>query len=143
MNLSSSIIHVAVGIVFNSQGQVLVALRPQHVDQSGLWEFPGGKIELGESVAAALTRELAEEVGIQVSSAVPLLRVPHHYPQHEVLLHVWKITAFSGEAYGREGQDIQWIFPHQLSQLAVPAANLAVVEAVMTESLTELSRTTT
>jgi 8-oxo-dGTP diphosphatase len=130
-----NIIHVAVGVVFNTHGQVLVALRPDHVAQGGLWEFPGGKVEVGESVQTALTRELYEEVGITVQSAQPLLQVPHHYPQRKVLLDVWKITAFQGEAYGREGQLIQWIFPAQLTQLAIPAANLAVVEAVITNSL--------
>ncbi|MGB6975929.1 MAG: 8-oxo-dGTP diphosphatase MutT [Gammaproteobacteria bacterium] len=135
MGDSNNKVHVAVGVVFNSRGQVLVALRPKHADQSGLWEFPGGKVEPGETVQAALARELYEEVGIVVQSAEPLLQVPHHYPQREVLLDVWKVTAFQGHAYGREGQHIQWLFPHQLTQLAVPAANLVVVEAVMAESL--------
>jgi 8-oxo-dGTP diphosphatase len=131
MDNSISTIHVAVGVVFNSQGQVLVALRPQHVDQSGLWEFPGGKVEPGETVEAALARELYEEVGIIPQLAESLLQVPHHYPNKKVWLDVWKITAFQGEAHGREGQQIQWVFPHQLTQLAIPAANLAVVQAVL------------
>ncbi|HPE72839.1 MAG TPA: NUDIX domain-containing protein, partial [Candidatus Competibacter sp.] len=75
-----SFVHVAVGIVAGADGAVLIARRPDHVHQGGLWEFPGGKVEHGESVIAALGRELREELGIAVRAAEPLLQTGHAYP---------------------------------------------------------------
>ena len=76
------LIHVAAAAIFNSQGQVLLALRSKKQHQGGLWEFPGGKVEAGESVRDALSRELEEELGIRIDqmSTRPLIQVPYHYP---------------------------------------------------------------
>ncbi|MGW8227561.1 MAG: NUDIX domain-containing protein, partial [Gammaproteobacteria bacterium] len=72
--MSSSVVHVAVGVVQNPQGKILIAKRPAHVHQGELWEFPGGKVEAGESLPQALRRELHEEIGIDVNHARPLIR---------------------------------------------------------------------
>src|SRR5690606_20495626 len=89
--------------------QVLIARRPDHADQGGLWEFPGGKQEAGETPAAALARELAEELGIQVQQARAWFSLQHDYPGKPVALQFWWVEAFTGEPAGREGQPLRWV----------------------------------
>ncbi|HHL45917.1 MAG TPA: NUDIX domain-containing protein, partial [Gammaproteobacteria bacterium] len=89
-------VHVAVAVIVNGQGEVLIARRPDHLYQGGLWEFPGGKLEPGERVTQALSRELDEELGITVESSGPLIRVHHHYPRWPVLLDVWRVERYRG-----------------------------------------------
>lgn len=122
-------LHVAAAVIGNAEGKILIARRPEHLHQGGLWEFPGGKVEAGETVAQALKRELAEELGITVQSASPLLRVRHDYPDRRVLLDVWRVFRFQGEAHGREGQPIAWVEPQQLREYRFPAANQPIVTA--------------
>ena len=92
--MPASVVHVAVGVVRNPQGNILIAKRPAHAHQGDLWEFPGGKVERGESLQQALQRELHEELGIDVTHARPLIRIPHSYPDKQVLLDVWLIEGF-------------------------------------------------
>lgn len=123
-------IQVAAGIVMNVQGLVLVALRPKHTELGGLWEFPGGKVESGESLEAALKRELAEEIGIEVIDAQSFLMLEHNYPNRKVILHVYKVEQFKGEPQGREGQELRWVTVAELSSLEFPAANHKIIEAL-------------
>ncbi len=109
--------------------RILLAKRPDHVDQGGLWEFPGGKREAGEAPRQALARELHEELGIVVRNARPLIRFTHRYPDKTVELDVWEVTAFDGIACGREGQPLRWVAPDDLRRVALPAANRAIVTA--------------
>ena len=118
-----------------SQGEVLLALRPTHLHQGGLWEFPGGKVEAGEDVHTALARELHEELGVAVSRARPLIRIPHCYPDKAVLLDVWRVDDFSGEAHGRENQRLEWVAVNRLRDKDFPAANLSVITALELPSL--------
>jgi len=124
------IIHVAVGILTNVAGEVLITRRPDHVHQGGLWEFPGGKVEEGEPVAAALSRELHEELGITVQAAEPWLRVRHDYPDQCVFLDVWRVVVWRGEPHGREGQPLTWVLPAGLETLAFPAADEPIITAL-------------
>ena len=124
-------IHVAVAIVRNDQGQVLVALRPPQVPQGNLWEFPGGKIEPGESVEQALARELKEEVGLTLKSASPLMTLAHDYGDKQVLLDIWLVEKFDGEPQGHEGQHVQWIDVSALPTLDIPAANEPIILALL------------
>lgn len=126
----SPVVHVAAAAVLDGQGRVMISRRPEHVHQGGLWEFPGGKIEGDESVRVALARELHEELGIEVTDARPLIRIHHDYPDKSVLLDVWCVDRFEGEAHGREGQPLQWVMPEDLSAYPFPAANRAIVNAV-------------
>lgn len=124
-------IEVAAGVIRDdARGQVLLAKRPAGVHQGGLWEFPGGKIEAGESVPEALKRELWEEIGITVHASTPLITLEHAYPDRRVRLHVREVRDFSGEALGREGQSVLWVTPDALDQYAFPAANAPIKTAV-------------
>lgn len=122
-------IHVAAAVIVNVRDEVLISLRHAQVHQGGLWEFPGGKVEAGEDSYAALQRELYEELGIDLVSARPLIRIPYHYPDQAVLLDVWQVTDYTGEVHGREGQPVQWVAPERLSEFAFPAANRPIVTA--------------
>ena len=139
--------HVVVGAIFNGANEILLAFRPPTAPQGGLWEFPGGKVEAGESAPHALARELQEEVGISVVSARPLIRIHHHYPgrsrhpasggtcaslhgEKTVLLDVWRVDAFAGEPFGREGQPVEWVAIKDLAQRDYPAANWPIVNSV-------------
>lgn len=124
-------IDVAVGVVFNSLGQILVAKRLPHQHQGECWEFPGGKIEPGESEANALKRELLEEVGIQVLQHEPWLEVQHHYTDKSVCLKVHRVTSHLGEAKGLEGQEIRWLHPSQIALLTLPQANQSIINALL------------
>jgi len=120
-------IHVVAGVIYNAQGEILLARR-----QSGLWEFPGGKCEQGESVPQALARELQEELGIVVQQARPLIRVA----DKKILLDVWRVEAWLGAPWGREGQTVQWCRHAQdLKKFKFPAANVPIITAVQLPSL--------
>jgi 8-oxo-dGTP diphosphatase len=124
------ILHVAVGVIFNEQGQVLLSKRPPHVHQGNLWEFPGGKLNPGESVSQALSRELREELGITILEARPLLQVRYDYWDRSVLLDTWRVDRFSGIARGQEGQPVVWVWPKDLSAYPLPVANQPIITAV-------------
>ncbi len=126
----SCVVHVAVGALVNAAGAVLVTRRPEHVHQGGLWEFPGGKVEPGESVRQALERELREELGVVVGRARPLIRVRHRYPERTVLLDVWRVDVYRGEAHGREGQPLAWRAPGDLDPADFPEADAPIIEAL-------------
>jgi len=122
-------LHVAVGVIKDRDGRILISLRHDNAHQGGLWEFPGGKIEPGESVEQALARELKEELGVSVLEIAPLIKVEHEYVDLKVLLDVWLVTRFSGEPVGCEGQEIQWANPENLTDYSFPEANAAIIIA--------------
>ncbi|MBR9867449.1 MAG: Nudix family hydrolase [Oceanospirillales bacterium] len=132
----SKLIHVAAAAIFNDAGELLLALRDKAQHQGGLWEFPGGKVEPGEDVRSALSRELQEELGIEIdqSATVPLIQVPYHYPDKSVLLDVFRVNRFMGAAYGREGQPLNWVRLSDLSGYQFPAANRPIVNALLLPS---------
>jgi 8-oxo-dGTP diphosphatase len=109
---------------------VLLARRPQHAHQGGLWEFPGGKVEPGETRQHALARELHEELGILPSAYRPLIQVPYRYPDKAVHLDVWQVQAFDGIPEGRQGQPLAWVPPRRLHDWPLPAANRPICTAL-------------
>ncbi len=124
-------IHVAVGVIFR-EGKVLIARRPGHVHQGGLLEFPGGKVEAGESVQQALVREIREETGLQVTqgSLAPVIEVRHDYGDKQVFLDVWQTSSAEGDAEGREGQEIRWLDVRELADADFPVANRPIIRAL-------------
>ena len=101
-------IDVAVGILMKPNGDVLMGQRPEGKPYAGYWEFPGGKVETGESVIDALRREFAEEIGVDILSAEPWCGVEHVYPHVHVRLHFYISREWQGEPSGLEGQQLAW-----------------------------------
>lgn len=129
--MTGPLLHVAVGVLRDSCGRVLVARRPEGRHMAGYMEFPGGKVAPGESITTALARELAEELGIKVQGALrPLIRIPYTYPDRRVLLDVHEVAAFDGEPRPLEGQQLQWLEPGQLSGQRILPANGPIVNAL-------------
>lgn len=126
----TKLVHVAVGVIMDNDGKIFIAKRPLDVHQGGLWEFPGGKVDVNETIQQALVRELREELAIEVLASEPLIQIRHHYPDKSVLLDVHKITRFSGEPCGNEGQPVQWVEPSELNSFEFPAANNPIIAAI-------------
>ncbi|MBD3670521.1 MAG: Nudix family hydrolase [Gammaproteobacteria bacterium] len=126
--LSQAIVHVAVAVI-ERDGKILIAKRPDHLHQGGLWEFPGGKLESEESVIDALKREIREELSITITEYHPLIRIEHDYGDRRVLLDTWRVTEFESEARGNEGQKIAWVGRDKLSDYDFPEANDALLTA--------------
>ena len=101
-------IDVAVGILMKPNGDVLLGQRPEGKPYAGYWEFPGGKVESGESIFAALKREFVEELGIQLLSAEPWCGVEHVYPHAHVRLHFYISREWQGDPQSLEGQAFAW-----------------------------------
>ena len=115
--MPEKIIDVAVGVLLRSDGTVLLGNRPADKPWPGWWELPGGKLEPGESVLQALDRELREELGIQVTQATPWVTYVHAYPTTTVRLAFCKVTAWSGEPRGLEGQTLRWVALNEALQV--------------------------
>jgi len=121
---------VAVGVIIDSQGRVLLAQRPQGKPLAGFWEFPGGKLEPGESTEQALCRELMEEVALKPHAWRFLMRLRNADLQRPVVLEVYQVTAYEGDAQPREGQRLEWLLPEQISERQMPPLNAAIVKAL-------------
>ncbi len=126
----SGAIHVVAGVLRDAAGRVLLAQRRAGAHLEGLWEFPGGKLDPGESAHAGLARELSEELGVRVLASSPLLRVRWPYPGQTVLLDVRTVDAFDGDPHGREGQAVRWLQPLAIDPSWVPPADRPVVAAL-------------
>ena len=119
--------HAAVGIIVDNQQRILISKRPIHKLKGGFWEFPGGKIEKGETPEQALVRELQEEVGILVLEYNKLMQHYHDYTEHSALLEVFMVNSFEGEAQSLEGQEIQWITENELPNYNFLEANIEII----------------
>ncbi len=111
-------------------GRVLLTRRAQNTHQGGLWEFPGGKLELSETVEQGLRREIKEELGLELLGHRPLIRNLHHYSDKSVLLDVHLVTDYQGVAQGLENQPLKWVEPECLMDYPMPEADLPVVRAI-------------
>lgn len=124
-------VEVVAGVIRDARGRVLLARRTEGRDLAGLWEFPGGKHEPGESAEDALARELHEELGIEVEIGTALINVPQRYPDKRLRLDVRNIAAWRGHARGREGQALVWVPPQKLPSYSMPPADRPVVAALL------------
>jgi len=123
-------IHVAAGAIQDSLGRILITKRHDHVHQGGLWEFPGGKLEPGETPEQGLARELFEELGIRVRTCRRLIRVHHDYGDRHVLLDVHRVSAYAGKPRGREGQPLAWVHPGDMDPRSFPAADRPIITSL-------------
>ena len=124
-------IPVVIGIIFNdTRDRVLLSVRAAGLTQSGLWEFPGGKLEAGETILQGLRRELFEETNIIVESAHHLLKIDHDYAELGIRLHAWVVDSWSGVPRGKEGQKVEWMPVKNLAEIPFPAANKRLIQVV-------------
>ncbi|KAF1708834.1 DNA mismatch repair protein MutT [Pseudoxanthomonas kalamensis DSM 18571] len=127
MKSSLRSIHVVAGLITDPKGRVLLARRTEASDHGGLWEFPGGKREPGETSEQALVRELQEELGIAVEVGERLMEVPQRYPDKRLRLELRRVTSWSGKPRGIEGQALSWVARDKLTRYHMPPADRPVV----------------
>ena len=128
--MTIEIVHVAVGVI-KKNNAIFICKRADEQHQGGLWEFPGGKVEAGESVFVALKRELIEEVGLTIHSSSQLMVIEHDYGDKCVKLDVHVVSNFSGEAHGAEGQSSEWVAISELENYDFPEANAEIIEKIV------------
>ena len=134
-------IHVVAGAIADAEGRVLIAQRPRGRHMAGRWEFPGGKLASGEDPYVGLQRELAEELGVTVREAKPLIRLRHDYPDRRVLLDVWQVTAYDGEPQALDAQALAWARPDELPGHDLLEADRAIVTALRLPRLARMLST--
>ena len=127
-------LEVAAGVLRDEAGRVLVSRRPEGRDLAGRWEFPGGKIDPGETAEDALRRELAEELDIRIGRHRPLVSVRHKYRDKIVRLRLFEIHSFDGTARGVEGQLLRWVETDELRSLDMPPADRALIRLLDLDS---------
>ena len=121
-------IHVAVGVIINDNDEALITFRPKDKPQGGLWEFPGGKKEINETIELALEREFMEELSICLKSYFPFKKIRHSYREYSVVLDVWMITDYAQTPKGAEGQGIEWRSIQSLDYEDFPEANKQIIK---------------
>jgi 8-oxo-dGTP diphosphatase len=125
-------LRVVAGIILAPDADlILLARRPLDKHLGGLWEFPGGKLEPGETPLAGLARELEEELAIQVRDCAPFLHLEHDYGDRPLALDAWLVRSFTGVPVGNEGQEIAWIERLRLDAGVMPAANRRIAAALL------------
>ncbi|MGH7060712.1 MAG: 8-oxo-dGTP diphosphatase MutT [Stellaceae bacterium] len=129
MDAGSTVVLVAAAALVDADGRVLLAQRPPGKSMAGLWEFPGGKVDRGETPEAALIRELAEELGIDVAASclAPLTFASHSYPDFHLLMPLYVCRKWSGIVTAREGQRLAWARPARLGDYPMPPADKPLV----------------
>jgi 8-oxo-dGTP diphosphatase len=127
--LSGPRLWVAAVALVDTDGRVLLAQRPPGKSMAGLWEFPGGKIEPGESAEAALVRELAEELGIETAESclAPLTFASHAYESFHLMMLVYVCRTWQGQVRAREGQQLAWVRPLQMYDYPMPPADVPLI----------------
>jgi 8-oxo-dGTP diphosphatase len=121
---------VAAGILMDATGRVLITERLCDGPFNGLWEFPGGKIQSGESAREALTRELVEEIGVNVMTCDSFMSLHHEYPDRSVSIEFFMIREWQSEPVGCEGQQLRWVSATQLDAAELLPADVPVVAAL-------------
>ena len=121
---------VVAAALFDRDGRVLIAQRPRGKPLAGRWEFPGGKVDAGESERQALARELREELGIEVLAARPFMRLTHAYAERDVELSLWIVERFSGAPRSLDAQALKWVAPERLGSEDILEADQPFIEAL-------------
>ena len=131
--MSVNIVLVAACALVDADGRVLLAQRPQGKSMAGLWEFPGGKVEPGETPERSLIRELKEELAIDVKEAclAPLTFASHGYPDFHLLMPLFVCRRWDGTVSALEGQQLVWVKPNRLRDYDMPPADVPLVSHLM------------
>lgn len=124
-------IHVAAGVLVDADGRVLLAERPAGKHLAGRWEFPGGKLEPDETPAAALARELHEELGIVARAAAPLFELSWNYGELQLQFYVRRVTLWDGEPLPLENQRLQWMAPERAVRAWLAPADRRMLELLL------------
>jgi 8-oxo-dGTP diphosphatase len=132
--VSVKLVLVAACALVDADGRVLIAERPAGRSMAGLWEFPGGKVEAGETPEASLIRELKEELGIVVKDAclAPLTFASHAYPDFHLLMPLYVCRRWDGTVQAQEGQRLAWVRPNKLRDYPMPPADLPLISHLTT-----------
>ena len=125
--------HIGVGIIQREDGKVLIALRPEDVMLGGLWEFPGGKQEEGETIQQTVERELKEELGVEVHACKEFMKLKHIYSHFSITLQAFHCNLISGKPHPKSSQEIRWVDIAELEQFPFPKANKQLTEKLMAE----------
>jgi 8-oxo-dGTP diphosphatase len=131
--VSAKIVLVAACAIVDADGRVLIAQRPAGKPMAGLWEFPGGKVEAGETPEQSLIRELHEELGIIVNEAclAPLTFASHAYSDFHLLMPLYVCRRWEGLVTATEGQNLAWVKPNRLREYEMPPADVPLISHLM------------
>ena len=127
-------LRVVAAALFDAEGRVLIAERPAGKHMAGWWEFPGGKVSAGESDAAALVRELREELGIESRALAEIMTLSHEYPDRIVDLVLWRASLLQGVPNGLDGQQLKWVAPAALASERLLEADQPFIAALVTSA---------
>ena len=136
MNLELPHKRIGVAVIWNQTGQILIDRRKVGGTMGGLWEFPGGKIEPGETVEACIAREIQEELAIEITVGAQLISIEHTYPTFHLTLTVHHCQHISGVPQPIESEEIRWVNIGDLNNYQFPAANIAIINALQNYSRT-------
>ena len=125
------ILQISVGIIRNAAGEIYITQRAADAHMAHKWEFPGGKIEAGESPQEAVIRELQEEVGIVTTSLQPFDKLEYQFPDRHITLWFWLVDSWEGEPWGKEGQPGRWVAQQDLVADEFPPAHVPVIEKLI------------
>lgn len=125
---------IVVGIIYNQNGRMLIAKRPEKAMLGGLWEFPGGKKEAGETLETALQREITEELGITISNITLFHTLRHSYSHFKITMHAFTCTLFEGEPEPKSSTELKWVNLNELMDYPFPKANRALTKALIAGS---------
>ncbi|ALR75454.1 8-oxo-dGTP diphosphatase MutT [[Enterobacter] lignolyticus] len=128
------ILHISTGIIRNAQGEIFITQRAADAHMANKWEFPGGKIEDGESAEQAMVRELQEEVGIVARNAVLFDKLEYQFPDRHITLWFWLVEEWQGDPWGKEGQPGRWVAQGELLAAAFPPANEPVIAKLIAQA---------
>jgi 8-oxo-dGTP diphosphatase len=131
-SIDGEYIHVVAGIIWQqgTERRFLLAQRQKGKHLQDFWEFPGGKMEVGETPWQALQRELEEEINIQPNNGSPFMQVYCRYPERNILLDTWVVADYRGEVAPAEGQLLQWITIDEVTGYRLPPADIPVIDAI-------------
>ena len=128
-------IAIVVAAIIRRDGKLLITRRFDNVHLPGLWEFPGGKVEAGESLQAALEREIDEEIGVHIRVADECFSVEHEYPSKTIRLHFFNCAISEGEPRALGVAELRWILPSELIQYPFPPADTHLISMLCDPAL--------